>query len=312
MDWKIKKKIEYKVITEDVDKFKILGNMFPDLSTISLFSSSLPTQLREVLSSINYGTGNLPSMFTEYISKSRNKTLSNFALMLLESEGLRKSTKGDFYIPSGGVFTEVGKILNTRYYNKWLKLWNTFQLTYNPIRPYDMEITDNSNERESGSDSTSKTNSDNTLSKDTHGGTTKKTNINSSNSSNNSVDETENDDTIDSVQGFNSDTFVPSDKSSNTSKSTVNNESVSSENGDETTTHGQTIDRNINSSSVGNETTNYGKNTELSRDIVRQGNIGNITQQELIEREREIQMYQILDTIFNDLDRVLTRSKYIY
>lgn len=56
---------------------------------------------------------------------------------------------------------------------------------------------------------------------------------------------------------------------------------------------------------------NYDRTNDITKSVSRKGNNGNITIQELINKEREILEYQIFDTIFNDLDRVLTRSKYI-
>lgn len=55
----------------------------------------------------------------------------------------------------------------------------------------------------------------------------------------------------------------------------------------------------------------YRRSNPYHRETERVGNIGNIPQQDLINKERELLNYQIWDTIFNDLDRVFTRSKYI-
>lgn len=73
-----------------------------------------------------------------------------------------------------------------------------------------------------------------------------------------------------------------------------------------------------NSSSSGTTTnTNTRTNTKTednkemsSRTIKRSGNIGNKTAQELINEQRELLKYQILDSIYEDLDSVLTRSCY--
>lgn len=56
--------------------------------------------------------------------------------------------------------------------------------------------------------------------------------------------------------------------------------------------------------------TNYGRKIDRGRNYTRTGNIGNHTNQELINAQREMLKYQIFDTIYSDLDSVLTRSKY--
>ena len=93
------------------------------------------------------------------------------------------------------------------------------------------------------------------------------------------------------IYGFNSSNAVPSDKSNNTSNDTT------------TTTGTDTNERNID--------IEYDRTNNVTRNITRNGNIGNTTQQELIKQERQILEYQFMDTVFNDLDSVFTRSKYI-
>lgn len=71
------------------------------------------------------------------------------------------------------------------------------------------------------------------------------------------------------------------------------------------------IIENDNYSNNKDSVSEYDRVNPIITDISRKGNIGNITQQELLIKEREVLQYQIITTIFNDLDRVLTRSKYI-
>lgn len=53
------------------------------------------------------------------------------------------------------------------------------------------------------------------------------------------------------------------------------------------------------------------KNTDDNkRNTTRSGNIGNKSSMQLIEEEREMLRYQVILTIYEDLDSVLTRSKY--
>lgn len=310
MDWKMKKKIDYKILEHNKDKFKILGNLFPDSSTIQYLYNGFSPKLKELL--IEISDNNMQSILFEYLAKSRNKTISQFVNMLIEYNELRFVNNGKFFVPDYIVYTEMGKLLEIRYFSKWSKIWDTFKIKYDAIRPYDMSIKDTSNDINSGSDNKSISSNTTKKLKDTHSGDTITSNEASSTSTSNSEDIVDTDDTIDSVQGFNSSSFVPSDKTSNTSKTNSNSQVNDTDSETETIRHGEIVDTDSNSITTENETLTFGKQLSTTRDISRLGNIGNITQQELIERERELQKYIILDTIYDDLDRVFTRSKYIY
>lgn len=65
------------------------------------------------------------------------------------------------------------------------------------------------------------------------------------------------------------------------------------------------------SSSDSTDTTNYNRTGTDNRDVTRKGNIGNITSQDLINKEREVTRYIILNEIFSDLDAILTSKKYL-
>ena len=90
--------------------------------------------------------------------------------------------------------------------------------------------------------------------------------------------------------GFNSEDAVPTDadKTSSTQESENNYSNV--------------VKRDSN--------VKYNRLNNISRKIIRKGNIGNHSAMELIEQQREMLRYQIFDTIYRDLDDVLTRSKY--
>ena len=90
--------------------------------------------------------------------------------------------------------------------------------------------------------------------------------------------------------GFDSEDAVPTDVNTNDNT---------------TTTTGNTTGKGSASRSTNED------NKQLSgRNITRKGNIGNHTMQELVEQQRELLRYQIFDTIYEDLDSVLTRSRY--
>lgn len=54
----------------------------------------------------------------------------------------------------------------------------------------------------------------------------------------------------------------------------------------------------------------YERNGAHKRKATRKGNIGNITNQQLIEEEINLRKNQIIDIIFDDLDSILTRNFY--
>lgn len=91
--------------------------------------------------------------------------------------------------------------------------------------------------------------------------------------------------------GFNSESDVPTDKSSVELNETVSN--TGSDN-----------------SEVGG-TRHYERNNPKTSTITKKGNIGNKTLQELLNEEREVWQWQILDVIFKDIDSVLCLSNYI-
>ena len=55
---------------------------------------------------------------------------------------------------------------------------------------------------------------------------------------------------------------------------------------------------------------NYERNGAHTRKASRSGNIGNMTNQQLIEEEINLRKNQIIDIIFDDLDSILTRNFY--
>lgn len=58
-------------------------------------------------------------------------------------------------------------------------------------------------------------------------------------------------------------------------------------------------------------TDEYNRTNPKTRTITRKGNIGNITKQELIEKERNVLKWQMWDTIYGDLDNILTSGIYL-
>lgn len=242
-------------------RHKTLGDLF-DFTIENITEHFNVGYSEELLTLLNEITDNdIDSLFIQYVGKSRNKCLSSTVNFCSLNYGYGEN--GEF---SNELYLTLSKLTNNRYYKKWKKIFDTFSLEYNPIKPYDMTIHDHNYDEHGGETVIDRTHSDESE----------------------ITNETEYDTTENGYQGFNSENYNPVDKSSNTSKDTSSSK-VDVE-GQVKTTHGRTVDSD--------------------RDITRSGNIGNITQQELIERERELWKYQIYDIIFRDLDSVYTRPKY--
>lgn len=176
----------------------------------------------------------------------------------------------------------IDTIIDKKFYTKWSKLIETINYDYDPLSPFEMNV------EETSTDNLSSTGTD----KNSRDITTSDKGNNSSSIENVDVG---NDNMF--KYGFNSTSSVPSDSksTSNTFNSSNSNEYSNS----------QTASNAFNSNQE------YTRDSTGSRTTTRTGNIGNITKQALINEQRELLKYQLFDTIYQDLDSVLTRSKYI-
>lgn len=169
----------------------------------------------------------------------------------------------------------LADIIYNRYKVKWQKLYAVLSLEYNPIENYSMV------EEETPNISRKHTVSDDYATSDE-----KKTKTDY-------TVESENENDVDSY-GFNSETPVPTGDSSGTSKTRTQGDA---DNNVETSTHRQT---------------GYTEETESGdRKLTRAGNIGVTTSQQLIESEVELWKWNFFDTVYSDLDKVLTLPIYI-
>lgn len=179
----------------------------------------------------------------------------------------------------------IADIINSMYSIKWTKLYNTTIQEYNMLHNYDMIETE-SIDREHNN--TSKTENNTTVNSTD---TTKKTGSVDTNSTQNSqVDN--------SVFGFNTETAVPSDNSNN---NLTINQSVTN---DLTDTLNTTDTTNANINVTDDDTSNE------KRNLSRSGNIGVTTSQQMIQSERDLWNWLLYDTIFNDIDKIVTIQVY--
>lgn len=179
----------------------------------------------------------------------------------------------------------INNIIKFKYLKKWSGLVDSLNYSYDPLSPFSMSISEDI---------------DNKLSSKSENSNTR--NIDSSGSGNNSnkSDSTENGKVknSDAVYGFNSTNPVDTDASSETNDVTIKNSNSGS----------NSYSDNEKSSYKSNDS--YSRDSNIKRSTKRSGNIGNLSSQQLIEQQRKLLMYQIFDTIYDDLDEILTRSKY--
>lgn len=263
-----------KITSNDIYLFEKVGNIFPSYLDLQSCLSNLPLRTKLLLSAISNGEieQNSGDINISFIIEYLSKSYNKRLSSFIDTllESFPLQEVRDYYVLSTDTYEKICALIDVRYYIKWTKLLETFKLKYNAIRPYDMEITDNNEET---------TDNDVLISR-----------VNESSSSSSSNDKVIQDITEDSIYGFNSVSPVPTDKSTN------QNEVVGTD--------------NDTYSGTGSTDTQQDKTINSERNIKRLGNIGNITQQELIERERELWQYQIIDVVYKDLDKIFTCGSY--
>lgn len=173
--------------------------------------------------------------------------------------------------------TTIGHLIEQMYTEKWKGLYKTITLSYNPIENYNM------------------TESENTETDFTNNQTNNSTTQNKNNLSQTDTSTVQNTSNVDmQTYGFNSSTAVDKDKNSSTDD-TTNNYTSSSEN-----TMNMT-NQNTSSENVNNNT---------KRTLNRSGNIGVTTNQTMIKQERALWDWNYYNTVFKDIDNLLTLSIY--
>lgn len=185
---------------------------------------------------------------------------------------VRKICAGESLAPLERI--SIAKTVIAMYIANWEKLYNTTVIEYNPIENYRMTETLELTDT------------------NTHGLTitrneTTDTDYTDTNTPNLTVNHNNN------INGFNSSNSVPSDNSVDTTTGTNTN------------VHDETVD--------GTETTTHSGDDVLTREheLTRSGNIGVTTSQQMIESERELQMWNFFRTVvFPDVDRILTIQTY--
>ena len=218
--------------------------------------------------------------------------------------------------------TQVLSAAYSIYKNKWIRLYEIQSAEYNPIENYSMT------ETHSGSDTKTDTP---TAWKDTEVKTPsnwKETKEHKPGQTGYSETETQtptdwektsealtadNKSTTDtSVYGFNSSDPVPSA----TTETELKNKSTESQSGTyetEKKVEGSLIDETSQTGTFTTETTKsgtYESETVYDTTLTRSGNIGVTTSQQMIQSEIELWQWLFFETVFKDLDQILTLSTY--
>ena len=192
--------------------------------------------------------------------------------------------------------TTLANILYTRYGVQWDKLYKVLSAEYNPIENYSMT--------EEETPDITRTETPDITRTETPDITRDKTT-----SAKSDFTVTTNSDTASDVYGFNSPTSVPQAETNGNSTVTTQGDAdnnVTTENETETGT------RNITETGTRTET-ETGTRTEREtgkRTLTRSGNIGVTTSQQMLESEIKLWEWNFYETVFKDVDTVLTVPKY--
>lgn len=254
------------------------------------------SSLAEFFSKLGITEADSHSMDVDYYyNRSGFKSISVMLEFMVSN--LITEDMGEFVVDSNGKLVSWSEILSqlnrniindiivNKFLTRWNKLTDTLLIEYNPLKPYDMSVETESNRKMGSVSDNTRTNKD-----------TMSSSYSSHNNSSSSGNGSSNNN--DSVYGFNSVDAVPSDKS-NGSNNYENSNKIEGSGSDNGT-------RNTNGSS----NTKYDTTENRNGTIKRSGNIGNQSAMELIDKQRSTALYQIWEVIYNDLDSILTRSKY--
>ena len=200
--------------------------------------------------------------------------------------------------------TTLANILYTRYGVQWDKLYNVLSAEYNPIENYSMTEEETPDITRTETPDITRTETPDITRTETPDITRGKTT-----SAKSDFTVTTNSDTATDVYSFNSDSPVPQGESNGNSTVTTQGDAdnnVTTENETETGT------RNITETGTRTET-ETGTRTEREtgkRTLTRSGNIGVTTSQQMLESEIKLWEWNFYETVFKDVDTVLTVPKY--
>ena len=240
----------------------------------------------------NAGLDNKVYLNVAYHTNNGNKLISP----LLENFVTNNSITSDN-------LTIVGNTISEIYKEKWKALYKTTIMSYNPIENYNMTENETVNSDIANNESSTFKSTNNNTSTNTSKG---------SQTDNNTVENTSSADL--QTYGFNSSSAVDKDKNSSTEN--IKNNTTSTNETTSSITDNNTLNNESTSSITGNNTLNNENTTTLSasndttRELKRSGNIGVTTTQQMLQQERELWDWNYYNTVFKDIDNLLTLMIY--
>lgn len=230
------------------------------------------------------------------------------------------------FLDSKGVVTDNGRtaianVLLARFGKPWTRLWNLLQSEYDPLNNYSVDETrdlkgTNKGKRTLNNETTdtgTRTLTDTgTLKRDIHG------NDRTTRSGSNKTETKVEVDTLaeNNYAGFNSPSYVQTDGTISTGGSTTTqtdtpgDESTTDSTGDTTDTHNLTNEEQRNLSGSSNGTQDDDFSTTDTGTVKREGVLGFISRQKLLEEERSAWQWDFFESVFADVDSVLALDIY--
>lgn len=198
--------------------------------------------------------------------------------------------------------TLIANILWAMFGIQWTRLWATMKpVDYDPLTNYKMEETLESTESSTRTPDLTKgdTGTVQTTGQDKRTPNLTRNGTGTVNDNGSATNTNQN-----GIWGFNSSTSIPSDMSDGTAtnENTTTRDLTETETGTDTTDRRNTDTYNRSYTETGTDTTAG----TSSRKLIRTGNIGTNTFQNLLQQERNLWMYNFFEQIFKDVDSVLT------
>lgn len=261
---------------------------------------------------------NAATLDMEYFgNKSGNKSVSPIIEKFIE-QNIAAEVQNPFVLTTAQR-TAIANIIVNRYSEKWIKLYSLLSKEYNPIENYSMTETETPNiTKRQGVSSDYEVSDEKTIERNMSRTETasidyevsdeKKTGTNYSVSTDSETNA--------DAYGFNSSSPVPTNSASgNSTVTTIGNANENVE----TNTHKQTGGMTVTESGRANENVEknthkqmgYTEETETgTRQLTRSGNIGVTTSQQMIESEIALWQWNFIESVYKDVDMVLTVPKY--
>ena len=277
-------------LNEIYDSWETGDGVFTDLNALGV-----PWQAENIVTQLN---------MAYHGNHSGDKNVSPIVYKFLKSEDT-------------GTRAKLANVIFTMFADKWAKLWNALQIEYNPINNYNMVENETTNEivdgdeTHTGTDTSAKTGTETT----TATGTDTVANSGTDRTTHTGTDTTEHVGTNENeVSAFNSSSYQDNEKNS---IDTTDTETI---NTTDSTTHGktETETRNMTDTVTHNTTDTVTHNTadtndetrDITRELTRSGNIGVTTTQQMLQSEIELRKWLYYQSVFNDIDTILTLSIY--